>query len=819
MGLLGVSTLVAYLTTAALIALTARWLDRPIATSVLAFLVVLPLVLLYPDLLLDGTRLPTDQTRLDANGQALSGPRNPWLSDIASQLVPASVAVRRSWLAGELPLRDRWNGCGSPLLAAGQPSAFSPLTIIGLPLPYLRAFGLAAAIRALAALIGMWLWLRELRLRRASSLLGAVSFGLSFSIIPWVFFPLGGAVAVWPLVFFGVERLRDSTGNRRAVLFLLATLVVWPLLGHVESVVLGASLLALVLTVRWACGDLPDAPRLLKLGAAVSALAFAIDAFALLPQALAILASNRRVLAGVPAYSHYFSWVPHGFIWPGWRTTFFPRAFGDGIESPMIPGRRAAFTEMSLGYIGIVGWSLALLVLRPGSRRARITFSLVATVLVAHCVGLGAWPFAEIAGHLPLVRWMVPVRFLSWAAFGGSALAALELDRLLKDVPSSRLMCFGATIGTVGFLALLAVETQNRFYWKLGAPAGFPSQLWALRLTLWCLLAFVVCASLVVWLPASVRPAAAFLLVLVAVAESLIQANQQYTVGKAADVFPATPLAAFLQDHTGGFRIAGDGYSFPPRRNVIIGLEDVRTHDPVERRDYVEFLNSTCGFPPAEYMKPLISVNAPALDFLNVRYLVGGPQAASPGDKWSPAYAGPDGTVFENTRVLPRVFAPRRIEGISGTAPHSWIRSASVLFADSLTKIAGLRDFGEKALVLGAAAGERSNRGTEISNYRESTNRVSFHYRAKGVSSETILVSSLVQDGGWQARNGSGKIWTTLANGPFLALRLPDDEGDVVLDYRPPGWRFGMGISATALVLGFALTLRPHLVALGARSA
>src|SRR4029077_16733557 len=136
--------------------------------------------------------------------------------------------------------------------------------------------------------------------------------------------------------------------------------------------------------------------RLMRRVSLAAVAAAGLTAFALLPQALAILASNRRVLVATPLYVSLFSWVPHAPLWPGWRTTIFPQAFGDGIESPMLPVVWGAFTEMSLGDVGIVAWALAPLLLRPGSRRARITVSLLAAIVVALGIGLGAWPFTEI---------------------------------------------------------------------------------------------------------------------------------------------------------------------------------------------------------------------------------------------------------------------------------------------------------------------------------------------------------------------------------------------------------------------------------------
>ena len=72
------------------------------------------------------------------------------------------------------------------------------------------------------------------------------------------------------------------------------------------------------------------------------------------------------------------------------------------------------------------------------------------------------------------------------------------------------------------------------------------------------------------------------------------------------------------------------------------------------------------------------------------------------------------------------------------------------------------------------------------------------------------MVLSLVQDGGWSARNEAGRpLPTLLANGPFLAVRLEPGTRRVLLTYRPPGLPIGSLVSiATLLGLAAAVVAR-----------
>jgi membrane protein YfhO len=198
--------------------------------------------------------------------------------------------------------------------------------------------------------------------------------------------------------------------------------------------------------------------------------------------------------------------------------------------------------------------------------------------------------------------------------------------------------------------------------------------------------------------------------------------------------------------------VVGDGYLLYPNTNVFAELEEVRTHDPLERRDYVDRLDAAVGYAPGDYFKQLRDVNSPILDSLNVRYLVGRPGREAPGPKWKKVYEGTEGRVFENAQALPRVYA------LPGKA--------------------------------------------EISGYRESTNGAAFTARVLGGGA--VLATSLVNDGGWTARAALGPMPTRRINGPFLAVELPEGTHSVELRYRPPGFTPGVIVTAATIAfLGF----------------
>jgi uncharacterized membrane protein YfhO len=76
--------------------------------------------------------------------------------------------------------------------------------------------------------------------------------------------------------------------------------------------------------------------------------------------------------------------------------------------------------------------------------------------------------------------------------------------------------------------------------------------------------------------------------------------------------------------------------------------------------------------------------------------------------------------------------------------------------------------------------------------------------------SPAAVVLSVVQDGGWSARDADGaRLELRRANGPFLAVVLAPGDHLVRLTYRPPGFAAGAIASAvTLLALATAAAVR-----------
>jgi hypothetical protein len=468
------------------------------------------------------------------------------------------------------------------------------------------------------------------------------------------------------------------------------------------------------------------------------------------------------------------------------------------VGSPSIPGAAAAFPEMVFGYAGILPVLFALLLLRPGSPRRRESLVLLALVLLAVGIAVGQWPLLELLARLPGLDDVSPLRFLAWLGLAVPLLAALELDRLEKDAAASsrpRAVAFASLAAAVLlFAAAVAVAHRLAPLHRLAGGGGLDFQRRELAVA-GLLLALGAAAALLLAGRAKVA-ALGTLCALLTAAELLRGGRRLYGSFPTDWMFPPTPLLEFVRSRPGTFRVAGEGAVLYPETAVFAGVEDVRTHDAAERQDYIAFLDATSGFPPLDYFKTLRRLDAPALDFLNVRYLLTPPGRAAPGPKWRPVYGDAQGEVFENADVLPRVFAPAAI---------TFVPPAAGSGREALERFASIVDWRAVAWVASASpseSGTRENPRVEVSDYREEANAAGFRTQS---SSPAWVVASLPQDGGWTASDEADRRLAVLpANGPFLAIAIPAGDHAVRLRYRPPGLSTGLGIAIGSLALALA---------------
>lgn len=130
--------------------------------------------------------------------------------DDLTQNFPLRVLAGREIASGHLPLFDPFAWSGSPLLAGWNAGAAYPLTWLFAVLPAMAAWTAGLVITWATAGVGLFAYLRALRLRALPSFLGALSFALAGAMSAQItHFGLVAGMSWVPLALLAVLRVTD----------------------------------------------------------------------------------------------------------------------------------------------------------------------------------------------------------------------------------------------------------------------------------------------------------------------------------------------------------------------------------------------------------------------------------------------------------------------------------------------------------------------------------------------------------------------------------------------------------------------------------
>ena len=215
------------------------------------FLLLLPLLWFAPQVLGGKTLLPADNLfasepwKSFATEQGVGVPHNLLISDLILENRPWKALIVEALRSGSLTdiLWNPRNFAGVPFLAAGQHSALYPLSVIFYALPLWRAYGIFTWLQLGLAAVGMYVFARVLRLRRAPASLAAVVYTFSGFYLVSVAFTMIIAAAAWlPLILAVIEtvtRKQEEKGGASYspvpyIVLGAAFLGLQTLAGHVE---------------------------------------------------------------------------------------------------------------------------------------------------------------------------------------------------------------------------------------------------------------------------------------------------------------------------------------------------------------------------------------------------------------------------------------------------------------------------------------------------------------------------------------------------------------------------------------------------------
>jgi hypothetical protein len=153
----------------------------------------------------------------------LVGRKSLYIRDVARVYIPERAVLRTILMGGELPLWNPHFGGGQPLAANPAFEAFYPPQWLALLPSFPIGVHVEIVFHALLAAIGMFLFLRTLRLRVQAAVFGALTFALGGLIVSSTnLFPFLFSVAWWPWIALFLRRALDDRRPRDFALAALA---------------------------------------------------------------------------------------------------------------------------------------------------------------------------------------------------------------------------------------------------------------------------------------------------------------------------------------------------------------------------------------------------------------------------------------------------------------------------------------------------------------------------------------------------------------------------------------------------------------------
>lgn len=680
--------------------------------------------------------------------------KNFLITDPVRQQFPWRWLAIKSWLAGQLPIWNPYQLTGSPLLANFQSGAFYPFNLLFLPagrqvsiFSFNIGWAILVFLQPVLAALFMFLFLRNLKIGRVSSLLGGLAFAFSGFMVAWLEWGTIGHTALWlPLILLAIDKIiaRCRGWNLIFVFSLVSSFFA----GHLQTAFY--VILASVIYLIWRLWRATTKKKLIKL----FLILYLLFVVLVLPQAIPTFR-----LIEMSARNIDLDWYRLGWFipWPHLAQFLAPDFFGN-------PTTLNYWGEWNygefIGFIGVIPLVLALSGIFV-NRKTKF-FALLALISLSFALPT---PWAKLIYQLklPLLSTSQPTRLLFLVDFSLAVLAAFGLDRLIKKKTRLWRALIGVSavflfLWSFTFFGQAAVENLMIARRNLILPIAMLVVFWLLMM-----------ARLPRWL------LAAALLVLTVF--DLGRFSRKFTPFSPGEfIFPKTKAIEFLQQRQveePPFRIASiDDRILPPNFSSVYGLEDVAGYEPLYLRRYGELaaaiergkpdISAPFGF---NRIITLHNYQSKLIDFLNVRYFLSLEPLES--EKLELVFEEGQTKIYENKEYFPRAFLVNNYRVVADK------QEAIELMMSQEIDLSQTAIFEEEVSLGPGSGGE-----VDIINY--SSYQVELQVNAVGPG---LLVLSDAFYPGWKATVNSQETAIYRANYHYRAIVVPAGESQVEFSY------------------------------------
>ena len=696
---------------------------------------------------------------------------NPAPSDVAAQFIPWNAAVRSAFEHGEWPLWNPFELCGDILAGAAQSAPYHPVTLLSFLLTAPDAITFIATMTYFLAALSAFLFLRTFCASEVAALFGAIAWCFSNHVVSFILTAHGAAIAIFPLVLFGVHEVARTDRSVRAtssIALLTVAMILTTLYGHPETLLhIAAIVLAYIVFVTR-----ENLAAVLGRVAVAGVMTLLLTAVFLAPMFAAILETREYQDRAVHSTAHQRnSWqvVRHLL-----RADFAPFAEGvDGVESlHHTPQLRHEWAGTA--YVGAIVFAPALYALYR--RRSRVTWFFAAVVVFALLAGAESPGVADLLGHVPLFNIAVNARLIAFAAFGLCALAAIGLDRWIAD-PSG---LDWISLSVAAAIILLGANVAGDLLSGTFVRVAVAREVVPLLLLFACLR-----------MTRSTSTAAACLIALLLVQRATEVGGAVPTLDRRA-FFPTIPGIEALQQDPSPFRIVGKDVLMMPNSAALYRLEDVRGYQAMTFGRFAETF-PLWSVPQAVWSNRVDDLSRPFLSLMNVRYAFVPSTAAIP-PRWHPVAAFPNYSILKNDAALPRAFIPATVHVGSDR--------------DDMKKMASASDFGAEAWIETSGPVTTQQNGSGHVSIQERGSRIIMH---ANMDAPGWVVLSETAWRGWRILLDKRALKVHYADHTFIAFYLPKGEHDVIAEYWPRAFTTGATITLVTLLGLVLLSLRARL--------
>jgi hypothetical protein len=693
-------------------------------------------------------------------------PANTLLSDPLLQMLPFRAEVRRQLLAGTPPLWSAELGTGQPLLGNAQAAPFAPLHLMALPLPPLRALGVAAAWQMLLALLLAHCLARRLGAGPTGAAFGAIAFGCSSFMVAWLLYPLGMTAAWLPGVLLSLVLLHQ--GERGGFAGLTVCALGMAVSGHPETLAhtaIAAGVVAAGLALR--AGAVPRR-RFLARGTGAALLATALAAPALLPVLETLPHSERMAVLrqhGLDAVS------PPPFRADLLRGLVTPLAWGSPRDGNW--SGPSNFNEAATAWAGALTLAIGLAAaVRWRRHRAWLAGGALALAVALRVPGVfdlfAALPGLGQGAHGRLrVVWILTVAMA----------AAVALEELARHPAARR---WGLSALALCALALASARPAPEAPWQVA---------WWL-----CTLAGLGAVAAALALPRLRQRFPQVAVVALAVELALFGVRYNPAVPGEHDLRsrPLDFVSAARRPQAPSPRVLAEEWDLLPNLASLWQLGDPRGNDPMRPAAAARFVAARVGSrqgPGEAVLLRRRPWDQPALDFLGVEYLFTWRDELP--EPWRKVHEGYGAKVFHNPEARPLFFVPPAVE-LARDPRHA------------LELGIAAEDPGSVAFVPPEAGLAASPQEGTVVVERSRSDRYRLNVRT---ASGALVASTISVAPGWRVRRGGAAVAVVPVHGAFVGFWVPPGDHQVELHYRPRSWSAALALAALGLTVVAALAV------------